>query len=163
MCVCTRGYQTSHARAITNVGRSQLHRFIAVTADLRRGRDKSKTKKKRGGRKGGEEIEITASRLPRGWWLPSPKWKTRYIMGFSTRRKALCAISRLLRKDSFSLRSSKIEVSCNLRTLVFLSIAMIKDGESLRNETNEKGRISSLAGNFDKEILGESDVETLLD
>lgn len=40
---------------------------------------------------------------------------------------------------------------------------MIKDGESLRNETNEKGRISSLAGNFDKEILGESDVETLLD
>lgn len=35
MCVCTRGYQTSHARAITNVGRSQLHRFIAVTADLR--------------------------------------------------------------------------------------------------------------------------------
>lgn len=45
----------------------------------------------------------------------------------------------------------------------FLSIAMIKDGESLRNETNEKGRISSLAGNFDKEILGESDVETLLD
>lgn len=84
-------------------------------------------------------------------------------MGFSTRRKALCAISRLLRKDSFSLRSSKIEVSCNLRTLVFLSIAMIKDGESLRNETNEKGRISLLAGNFDKEILGESDVETLLD
>lgn len=51
MCVCTRGYQTSHARAITNVGRSQLHRFIAVTADLRRGRDKSKTKKK-GGKKG---------------------------------------------------------------------------------------------------------------
>lgn len=52
MCVCTRGYQTSHARAITNVGRSQLHRFIAVTADLRRGRDKSKTKKKKGGKKG---------------------------------------------------------------------------------------------------------------
>lgn len=55
MCVCTRGYQTSHARAITNVGRSQLHRFIAVTADLRRGRDKSKTKRKKekkGGKKG---------------------------------------------------------------------------------------------------------------
>lgn len=52
MCVCTRGYQTSRARAITNVGRSQLHRFIAVTADLRRGRDKSKTKKKKGGKKG---------------------------------------------------------------------------------------------------------------
>jgi len=29
------GYQTSHARAIINVGRSQLCRFIAVTADLR--------------------------------------------------------------------------------------------------------------------------------
>lgn len=57
MCVCTRGYQTSHARAITNVGRSQLHRFIAVTADLRRGRDKSKTKKK-----GGEEREENRSK-----------------------------------------------------------------------------------------------------
>lgn len=68
ICACAHeDTQTSHARAITNVGRSQLHRFIAVTADLRRGRDKSKTKKKRGGRKGGEEIEITASRLPRGW------------------------------------------------------------------------------------------------
>lgn len=29
------GYQTSHARAIINVGRSQLRRFIVVTADLR--------------------------------------------------------------------------------------------------------------------------------
>lgn len=57
MCVCTRGYQTSRARAITNVGRSQLHRFIAVTADLRRGRDKSKTKKK-----GGEEREENRSK-----------------------------------------------------------------------------------------------------
>lgn len=50
MCVCTRGYQTSHARAITNVGRSQLHRFIAVTADLRVAVIKTK-KKRRGGRR----------------------------------------------------------------------------------------------------------------
>lgn len=61
MCVCTRGYQTSHARAITNVGRSQLHRFIAVTADLR-----AAVIKKKGGReKGRERIEITI-RLPKG-------------------------------------------------------------------------------------------------
>lgn len=60
MCVCTRGYQTSHARAITNVGRSQLHRFIAVTADLRVA--VIKTKKKKGRKRGRrEQIEITAA------------------------------------------------------------------------------------------------------
>lgn len=63
MCVCTRGYQTSHARAITNVGRSQLHRFIAVTADLRVAVIKTKKEKKKGERKRerGGQIEITAT------------------------------------------------------------------------------------------------------
>lgn len=62
MCVCTRGYQTSHARAITNVGRSQLHRFIAVTADLRVAVIKTKKKKKKGRKRGRrEQIEITAA------------------------------------------------------------------------------------------------------
>lgn len=60
MCVCTRGYQTSHARAITNVGRSQLHRFIAVTADLRVAVIKTKKKRKKE-RERGEQIEITAA------------------------------------------------------------------------------------------------------
>lgn len=62
MCVCTRGYQTSHARAITNVGRSQLHRFIAVTADLRVAVIKTKKKKKE---REGEQIEITAAGYPK--------------------------------------------------------------------------------------------------
>lgn len=67
MCVCTRGYQTSHARAITNVGRSQLHRFIAVTADLRVA--VIKTKKKKKGKKEGEKRtdRNNGSRLPKGW------------------------------------------------------------------------------------------------
>lgn len=55
MCVCTRGYQTSHARAITNVGRSQLHRFIAVTADLRALVIKKRGKGKRGREKARED------------------------------------------------------------------------------------------------------------
>lgn len=63
MCVCTRGYQTSHARAITNVGRSQLHRFIAVTADLRVAVIKTKKKK----RKRGRTDRNNGSRLPKGW------------------------------------------------------------------------------------------------
>lgn len=105
MCVCTRGYQTSHARAITNVGRSQLHRFIAVTADLRVA--VIKTKKKKKGKKEGEKRtdRNNGSRLPKGWWLPSPKWKTRYVMGFSTRN--LCYLV-FASKDSFPLRSLKI-------------------------------------------------------
>lgn len=69
MCVCTRGYQTSHARAITNVGRSQLHRFIAVTADLRvaviKTKQNEKKRKKESERERererGEQIEITAT------------------------------------------------------------------------------------------------------
>lgn len=66
MCVCTRGYQTSHARAITNVGRSQLHRFIAVTADLRVAVIKTKKKKKE--REGERRTDRNnGSRLPKGW------------------------------------------------------------------------------------------------
>lgn len=97
MCVCTRGYQTSHARAITNVGRSQLHRFIAVTADLRVAVIKTKKKK----RKRGRTDRNNGSRLPKGWWLPSPKWKTRYIMGFSTGTTDTYAVSRMLPKILF--------------------------------------------------------------
>ena len=66
MCVCTRGYQTSHARAITNVGRSQLHRFIAVTADLRVAVIKTTQKKKE--REGERRTDRNnGSRLPKGW------------------------------------------------------------------------------------------------
>lgn len=68
MCVCTRGYQTSHARAITNVGRSQLHRFIAVTADLRVAVIKTKKKKKKGKKEGEKRTDRNnGSRLPKGW------------------------------------------------------------------------------------------------
>lgn len=117
MCVCTRGYQTSHARAITNVGRSQLHRFIAVTADLRVAVIKTKKKKerKRGRR---EQIEITAAgyRKNGDYRRLNEKPDTLWDFQRERRKPMLSHVS----KDSFSLQSLKISF-LQFMSLVFIN------------------------------------------